>query len=182
MSKKSVFKFTIGGTENSKEVIDLIITKYLEKRGFIWDKDNECYMIGYLSEEEANISVARKVVTAISQSARSGYTNSVAPVDPITSNPCFEYEIVGNNLIIKACVLNPFSSIKSYIHVRINTWPDGIEYYDDLQNELFKELEQNNVILSSVETEKVKDGSTLKALKKAILIVFVVSTKCLQYN
>lgn len=162
MSKKSIFKFIIRDDEKTKEMIDSIIVNYLEQNNFRYNNNEKCYIIGNPSEKDANIDMAATIVSNIQPYFIVTYPHL---------HQCFEYEIIGNQLIIKACILNDFSNIKAYIHSKVNSNMAGGEYYNNLQTELFNELKQNNIILSSIEIEKIKDGSTLKILRKMLLII-----------
>lgn len=162
MSKKSIFKFIIKDVEKTKEIIDSIIVNYLKQNNFSYNNNEKCYIIGNPSEKDANINMAASIVSNIQPYFVVTYPNL---------HQCFEYEIIGNQLIIKACILNVFSNSKSYIHSKANSNMVGREYYNNLQTKLFNELKQNNIILSSIEIEKVKDGSTSKLLRKMLLIV-----------
>lgn len=83
---------------------------------------------------------------------------------------CLKYEIVNDELIIKAFTENVVTGIKNYIHIPINTSVFGRNYYDELQNNLFKILNDNNISLISTTKEKVKDNG-YKNLIKMLLIV-----------
>ena len=83
---------------------------------------------------------------------------------------CLKYEIVNNELIIKAFTENMVTGIKNYIHIPINTSVFGRNYYDELQNNLFKILNDNNIILISTGKEKVKDGGYKNLIKMILLI------------
>lgn len=183
MSTKSIFKFIIRDVEKTKEIIDSIIVNYLEQNNFSYNNNEKCYIIGNPSEKDANINMAASIVSSIPS-----IVSNHGLVIYSNLHQCFEYEIIGNQLIIRACVLNAFSNIKAYIHSKVNSNMAGREYYNNLQTKLFNELKQNNIILSSIETEKVKDGSTSKLLRKMFLIVvpiiilFTIITICAYYS
>lgn len=161
MSKKSIFKFIIKDVANTKKIIDSIIVNYLEENNFSYNNNEKCYIIGNLSEKDANINMAASIVSNIQPYFIVTYPNL---------HQCFEYQIIENKLIIKAYILNAFSNSKAYIHSKVNSNMAGKEYYNNLQARLFNELKKNNILLSSIEIEKVKDGSTSKLLKKMLLI------------
>ena len=50
----------------------------------------------------------------------------------------------------------------------------GREYYNNLKSNLFNQLQQNNIQLISTETEKIKDKSSSKLLKKIIIIILPI--------
>lgn len=165
MSKLSVFKFNIGlGTSYSD--INSIINNYLNDSSFIYDYNAQCYVVGEISEKKANEHMALEIVDALYDNAKGIshiYVNQ-------NLHPCLNYRIDGNQLIIKAYILNDFANYKICIHSNVNTNAAGKEYYNDLKENLFDKLQQNNVNLISVETEKLKDGSSTKLLKKIIII------------
>ncbi len=169
MSKLSVFKFDISlGT--SYNDINLIINNYLNDSGFIYNYNAQCYVVGEISEKKANDHMALEMADAL-------YDNAIG-ISHIYVNqnlhPCLSYSIDKNQLIIRAYILNDFANIKNYIHSNVNTNAAGKEYYNDLKENLFDKLQQNNVNLVSVETEKVKDGSSTKLLKKIIIIILPI--------
>lgn len=165
MSKKSVFKFNISNTQETKKTIDNIIGNYLEQNEFNYNNNEKCYIIGTPSEKDANLNMADNILTSMQSHATVRYTNQ---------HQCLEYEIVGTQLIIKAYILNAFSNYKLYIHSNINSNMECKEYYNNLQTELFDELQQEGIILTSIETEKVVDGSISKLLKKTLLFVLPI--------
>ena len=179
MSKKSVFKFNINNMQENKEVINNIINNYLSENEFNYNSDEKCYVIGTISEEDANKNMTVNVMNAaIQKHVFNLDPTSAAHLSNVYSNihPCLEYEVVGNQLVIKAYTLNAFSNIKAYIHLSANTNMAGREYYNNLQKELFSKLKEKNIILQNIETEKVVDGSGAKLFKKTLLwtLPFVV--------
>lgn len=162
MSKKSVFKFNINNIQEKKEIIDTIIGNYLSENGFNYNSDENCYIIGNPSEEDANKNMSINVASTLVYGSHLStlYTNI---------HQCLEYEIVGNQLVIKAYTLNAFSNIKAYIHSNVNTNMAGKEYYNNLQKELFSKLKEKNIVLENIEVEKVTDGSGSKLFKKTLL-------------
>lgn len=176
MSKVSVFKFKINNIVEKTELIDTIISEYLNKNGFNYNSNEKCYMIGNPSEADANKNMALNIASTLERHALDLNPTSVSHLSRVYTNihQCLEYEILGNQLIIKAYTFNAFSSIKAYIHSSINTNMAGKEYYHNLQTELFNELEKNNITLVSVESEKVVDTSNKKLIKKTILFVLPV--------
>lgn len=166
MSKISVFKFNINQISDHN-IINSIIGNYLNNNGFSYNNDEKCYMVGTASEQEANLNVAKEIVV------------DMAMGNPFIHNygkfhPCFECKIENNQLIIKAYTLNAFAGIKSYIHSSVNTNMAGREYYNNLKTNLFNQLQQNNIQLISTETEKIKDKSSSKLLKKLIIIILPI--------
>lgn len=170
MSKKSVFKFDF--KNEKKEIVESIIISYLERNQFVYNDNANCYVIGNLSEKDIKMDMATTMVS------------NIQPYYVVNYNfrRCFEYEILDNQLIIKACILNTFTNGKTYIHSNINSTMEAREYYKDLKYNLFKSLEENIAKLSSIEIEKVKDGSTSKLIKFVlsiiipIIIVFTIIT------
>ena len=108
MSKKSVFKFTINDTSKSKEIIDSIIMDYLKQNDFNYNDNEQCYIIGQPSELEANMNMAKSITYSMAYNEQMIFSNL---------HRCFEYEIIGNQLIIKAYILNPFSNIPCILYV-----------------------------------------------------------------
>lgn len=153
MSKKSVFKFTINDSSRVGE-IENIIKQYLSTNNFEYNEQKNCYK-----------SISR------GQTGVPGY----GMVVDYTSTWGFEYKIENNLLIIKSFVdmFNPklnFLHIEgtNFIHSKINPSPAGMAYYDNIQNELFVNLEKMNLELTSKEIERVYDGSTIK-----LILVFI---------
>lgn len=184
MSKKSVFKFNISNMQEKKEIIDTIIGNYLSENGFDYNSNENCYIIGTVSEAEADKNMAINVATTLGRQAAGLDPTGGAHLSTLYTNihQCLEYEIVGNELVIKAYTLNAFSNIKAYIHSNVNTNMAGKEYYNHLQKELFSKLKEKNIILENIEVEKVTDGSGSKLFKKTLLftlpviIVFAIIT------
>ena len=176
MSKKSVFKFNINNMKDSKEIIDTIISSYLRENGFNYNSNENCYIIGNPSEEDANKNMAINVASTLERSVKGLNPTSAAHLSTLYTNihPCLEYEIVGNKLVIKAYTLNAFSNMKAYIHSNVNTNMAGKEYYNNLQEELFSKLKEKNIILENIEIEKVTDGSGSKLFKKTLLFTLPV--------
>ena len=172
MSKKSVFKFNINNMQDRREIIDTIISNYLSENGFNYNSNENCYIIGNPSEEDANKNMAINVFSTLERSAMGLDPKSHTLYANI--HPCLEYEIVGNQLVIKAYTLNAFSNIKAYIHSNVNTNMAGKEYYNNLQEELFSKLKEKNIILENIEVEKVTDGSGAKLFKKTLLFTLPV--------
>lgn len=172
MSKKSVFKFNINNIPEARTTIDTIIGNYLKQNGFNYNNDEKCYIIGTPSEEDANKNMAVNIASTLESNILGIKPNLMTIYANI--HQCLEYEIVGNQLVIKAYILNAFSNSKLYIHSNINTNMAGKEYYKNLQTDLFTKLQEKNIILVSTETEKVVDGSNSKLFKKTILCVLPV--------
>lgn len=166
MSKVSVFKFNISQISDHN-IINSIIGNYLNNNGFKYNNDEKCYMVGTTSEQESNLNVAKEIV--VDMAMGNPFMHNYAKV-----NPCFECKIENNQLIIKAYTLNAFAGIKSYIHSSVNTNIAGREYYNNLKVNLFNQLQQHNIQLISTETEKIKDNSSSKLLKKISIIILPV--------
>ena len=176
MSKKSVFKFNISNMQEKKEIIDTIISNYLSENGFNYNSNENCYIIGTVSEAEADKNMAINVATTLRRQSAGLNATGGAHLSTLYTNihQCLEYEIVGNELVIKAYTLNAFSNIKAYIHSSVNTNMAGKEYYNHLQKELFSKLKEKNIILENIEVEKVTDGSGSKLFKKTLLFALPV--------
>ena len=166
MSKVSVFKFNISQITDYT-IINSIVTNYLTENGFSYNSNEQCYMIGEASEEKANEHMAVEIIGTMAGVTRYGHVNP-------NIHPCLTYKIEESQLIIRAYTLNAFANVKSYIHSNINTNMAGKEYYNNLKSNLFNKLHQNNIQLISVETEKVKDESSSKLLKKLIRIILSI--------
>lgn len=166
MSKISVFKFNISQISDHN-IINSIIGNYLNNNGFSYNNDEKCYMVGTASEQEANLNVAKEII--VDMSIGINHIHNYGKF-----HPCFEYKIENNQLIIKAYTLNAFAKIKSYIHSSVNTNMAGREYYNNLKLNLFSQLQQNNIQLIGTETEKIKDKSSSKLLKKLIIIILPI--------
>ena len=83
---------------------------------------------------------------------------------------CLSYEVINDELIIKAFIRHSGSDTKQYIHVSYNTLQIAKEFYNQLQQNLFNILNENNIILKSTNSEKVKDDSTKRIIKLIILL------------
>lgn len=169
MSEVSVFKFNISRVSDYT-IINSIITNYLNENGFYYNYNEQCFMIGEVSEQRANEHMALEIVGAMYDMSRGISHIYVNP----NIHPCLTYQIEGSQLIIKAYTLNDFANIKSYIHSNINTNAAGKEYYNNLKLNLFNKLYQNNIQLISTEKEKVKDKSSSKLFKKIVIIVLPI--------
>lgn len=169
MSKISIFKFNTNNV--NKEFIDNIIKEYLNTRGFSYNYDHNCYMNKILDEKAAN----KEMLIAAAKTAIVG-TESVNAGSLASSNTiyCLSYYFTSDQLIITAYTYNKFSSIKSQIQPGFNTIYDATLYYNDINNNLFTNLNSNNVILVSSEKQKIKDGSGLKLFKKTLMILIPV--------
>lgn len=165
MSKISVFKFNIS-QESDYTIINSIIANYLNENEFCYNYNEQCYMVGEASEQKANEHMASEIVGAMYDMSRGISHIYVNP----NIHPCLTYKIEGTQLIIKAYTLDAFANVKAYIHSNINTNVVGKEYYNNLKSSLFTKLQQNNIQLISTETEKIKDKSSSKLLKKLIII------------
>lgn len=166
MSKVSVFKFNINQISDHN-IINSIIGNYLNNNGFKYNNDKKCYMVGTASEQEANLNVAKEIVVDMAMGNPFIYNYA-------KFHPCFEYKIENNQLIVKAYTLNAFAGTKLYIHSSINTNMAGREYYNNLKVNLFNQLQQHNIQLISTETEKIKDSSSSKLLKKIVIIILPI--------
>jgi hypothetical protein len=146
--------------------IEAIIGNYLKQNGFNYNNNEKCYIIGTPSEKDANIDM----VTHVVENMHSHIMMTTYP----DMYQCLEYEIEGNQLIIKAYILNAFSNVKLDIYSNVNSNLECKEYYNNLQTELFNKLQHEGIVLASIETEKVVDGSNLKLFKKTLLFVLPV--------
>lgn len=158
MSKVSVFKFDISNVTD-QNVISSIIVDYLRKNGFNFNESEQFYIIDS-PEKQVEENIGAETVGTMGKEVNTLFDSR--------SNPCFSYQIVGNQLIIKAYTVNPLSGIKAYIHSNVNTNMAGKEYYNNLKTNLFTELQKYNVTLVSTEKEKVNDGSSSKLLKTVL--------------
>ncbi len=84
---------------------------------------------------------------------------------------CLKIEIADDELIIKAFTRNTLTNLKAYIHIPINTSYFGKVFYKELQDNLFSELQNNNINLISIEKEKVKDDGNKNLIKGVLLLV-----------
>ncbi len=167
MSKVSVFKFNINQIVDYSR-INSIIENYLNENGFSYNPNEQCYMIGEASEQQANENMAVEVIGTMAIGLHNLYYAHA------NIHPCLTYKIEGNQLIIKAYTLNAFANVKAYIHSNINTNNAGKEYYNHLKANLFNELQQNNIQLIRTEIEKVEDGSSSNLLKKIVIIILPI--------
>ena len=88
----------------------------------------------------------------------------------------FEFQIGGNQLVIRAYTIDCRYNSKQYIHSSLIYGIGGPQYYNNLKNVLFKKLKENNINLVSTGAEKTNDGSksALSITIKMILIYVVV--------
>lgn len=167
MSKVSVFRFKINNTEEIDK-INQIIDNYLNARRMFYDNEKQCYMTAKPTKQDniknAALSTGVSVVASV-------LTGGVAVFSYNAIQHGFEYQINGNELVIKAYLI--VKNAKKFIHSIFNNSQAGARYYGDLQGTLFKELKNNNVLLTSKEVEKINDGSEFKTVRN-ILIYFLV--------
>lgn len=153
MGKISVFKFNINNDEKIKNNVNDIINKYLISRGLLYDSENSCYTTRKPTKKEkdknATISMGVSIAATI---LGGGYISAII----YSVQHAFEYKFTNDQLIIKAYLIDEYG-FKSYIHSSFNNTKAGALYYSDLKHYLFKELENNNVILVSKEVEEVKE-------------------------
>lgn len=171
MSKISVFKFNINNynsNENSN-IIHNIIGEYLGSRGFYYNQEKRCYMTGQPTSTAKNIAV--NIGMAVSSAALTGGTRVVG-VQSLQRG--FEFQINGNQLIIKAYLIDSKFDAKHFIHSTFNNSNAAIYYYSDIKQNLFKKLEANNIIYVSKEVEKINDGSGKKYLKILLIIMGIM--------
>lgn len=161
MSKKSVFRFTLD--KNKKEIAKKIIDHYLESNNFVYQEDKCCYLT--ITEGSGNYHIPNY---RLKERANIDYL----------ANCGFEYKIENNFLIIKAFIyyLNPAitfikSNATNYIHSKTNPSPAGNDYYINIQNELFDELNKNGIELQDELIENIHDGF---AIKLTLFIIGIV--------
>lgn len=172
MSKISVFKFNINNynSNDSTNIIHKIIGEYLGTRGFHYEQESNSYRTGNPSQQNFNKNMATAVGTALTSAALTGGTRAVT-VRSIDRG--FEFQIKGNELLIKAYLIDNMYNSKSYIHSAFNNTNAAPYYYGDLKNNLFKKLKESNIVHVSTEVEKINDGSNKKYLK-ILLIIFSI--------
>lgn len=101
---------------------------------------------------------------------------------------CLEYEITENQLVIKAYIVNANSGMKGHIHSKTNTNAIGKEFYDNIKKELFSKLNEVNIVLEDIETEKATDGTGKNMLKLIVsislpfIILFAIITMIAYYS
>ena len=114
MSRVSLFKFNFNGNEQILSIIKQIIDNYLNSRGFFYNGEKSCYITGRLTKR-------LKSVKSIFWHA-----------DKIKYG--FEYQISGNELIIKAHTIDWLVDRKRCIHLMLNKFDVGRYFYSDLKN------------------------------------------------
>ncbi len=163
MSKKSVFKFNIGNS-NKEELVKKLINNYLNENGFVFDSEKQCYLTN-----QSGIAMApTQIVNDLPRDIEVGYTSTWG----------FQYNISNNYLTIKAFtnLYNPNikflnSNDTNFIHAKINKSPAGAQYYENIKNNLFQELSNNDIELLSEEIEKINDGSSIRFIFLIIGII-----------
>ena len=168
MSKKSIFKFKLNNTEQEANILNQIINNYLGTRGFFYNSEKSCYTTGTPTKEENISNAALSVASSIAATA---ITGNVVGISYNKIERGFEYKVNNNELIIKAYLITKNGT--SFIHSTFNNSPAASSYYGDLKNNLFKQLANNNIQLTSKEIEKINDGSEGKTVK-ILLIYFLV--------
>lgn len=151
MSKVSIFKFNINDFSKI-ELVRNIVNQYLTQNGFNYDNENKCYITKVTD---------RTLVPNVPGFVR--YTGTWG----------FNFDILNNELIIKAFVVNPMLKTTDYIHSKFNNSPAGTDYYKNIKNNLFQTLSANGILMSSKEVEKIKDKSGSKTFV-FILGIFII--------
>ena len=169
MGKISVFKFINNNTDVDASII---ISDFLKNNGFSFNPERNCYT----TMEPTKIDRARDIATSAVLTAASTLAGGGAMVVSSVQK-ALEYRIEGNIIYIKAYIINTKMNTVQPIHSAMNSSNAGIYYYNDLRNKLFKKLQDNNIIFSRVDYEKVNDGQGKKALFILIgTLAFIVLT------
>ena len=162
MSKISVFKFNINNNMyESQNIINNIVGEYLRTRGFYYNNEQKCYTTGEPTQSDKATNIAANAVSLATSMALGA---SFVHVHQLIQHG-LELEINANQLIIKAYLINTKMKSKQYIHSPFNSSNAAPRYYGDLKNNLFKKLQENNIVLVSTEVEKIDDGSEKNFLK-----------------
>ena len=159
MATKSVFTFKIENEKN-KDKIDKTIKEFLNARAFEYNYEKKIYvrMPGKINKTAYAVTAAAGAVLG-----QGVYIQSF----PFG----FEYEIIENQLIIKAYLVSKDLKRSKYIHSKLNNTQVANNYYNDLKGNLFPELEKYSE-LNSTETEKIKDKT--ENIIKIISIIIAI--------
>lgn len=171
MSKISVFKFNINNNK-SINILNNIIGEYLRTRGFFYNQEKGCYTTGTPTSQDYSKNIAKNVGLAVASAALTGGTRVVG-VTLIQKG--FEVQINGNQLIIKAYLINNKINSKQHIHSTFNNSNAATYYYVDLKNNLFKILEKNGITYVGKEIEKINDGTEQKTAKILLIIYGILA-------
>lgn len=173
MSKVSVFKFNANGQD---QIINQIMTKYINTRGLVYEPEKGYYQTPVPGQGEQNKEMLKAGAAAIGASVLAGVLSggrAQVMVAPNMEKRCFTYQITNGILVIKAFTTTYKNDFKNVIHSTFNSTPAQRNYYNDLKNSLFKELEQYHVTYIDKETLKVNDGVRNPAWN-ALLIIFII--------
>lgn len=171
MGKISVFKFNINNANNTQynnnNYVANIIYSYLNSRGLLYNNERNCFCDAQPTKKDEARTVAANIGIGLVGAL---FGTMVIPVTTLFQHG-FEFQIVGNELIIKAYTINYKHNVRYAIHNTFNSNQSSITYYNDLRYNLFRALEQNGIMLVSKETEKVTDVGE-KHPEIVILIIF----------
>lgn len=156
MSRITVFKFKV--TDPSEMgYVHQAIGKYLNIRGFVYNREFECYE----TPDPDN---------PISNNASDAVLNGISQVLVYPVQRGMKYMVNGDELIIKAYVVKDHGKLE--IHKDKN--PEASKYYKDLNSTLFGELKYHKTVLTGTEIEKINDG--LDPKRSILPIIFVIIT------
>ena len=153
MSKISVFKFNINRDEQTINIAKQIISNFLKSRRFFYNNEKLAYTTGKPTKQDYAKDMIGTIASAVSSAAIGSTFYHVRK----SIQHGFEVKINGNQLIIKAYLIDCRYNLKQHIHSLLMSSNAATDYYYDLKNNLFKRLKENNIHLVSTEVEKVKD-------------------------
>ena len=171
MSKLSVFKFKLNG--QNADNITYMINNYLTSRGFVFNQEANAYLTQRPNDTAKNMA-ASAGLSAVASIA----TGSATAIAIYSFQKGFEFNIIGDDLIIKCYIYNQKYKSKNPIHITYNNSQAGSLYISDLKHSLFEELKNSNVTLMKTESEKINDGSS-KRIMIRLLIVFGIMILCI---
>ena len=157
MSRISVFKFKV--TDPSEMgFVHQTIGKYLNVRGFVYNREFECYETPDPDNPINSSNTNNAVLNGISQ----------VLIYPIQRG--FKYIVNGDEIIIKAYVVVNHGKLE--IHKDKN--PEASKYYKDLNSILFSELKYHKTVLTGTDIERINDG--LDPKRSILPLIFIVVT------
>ena len=98
MGKVSVFKFNINGDEQKINMVKQIIANYLNSRKFFYNNEKLCYTTGEPTKQDLSRDKVENVVSTVASMALGSTFIHIKK----RIQHGFEFEINGNQLIIKA--------------------------------------------------------------------------------
>lgn len=166
MSKITVFKFDVSDL-SEMGMVHQAIGKYLNVRGFVYNREYECYETpdpnNPLSSGNVNDAVLNGVSSILVYKVKRG----------------FKYIVGGDQITIETYIVD--KNRKQAIHKNSNS--EARSYYNDLNTTLFKELNYHKTHLISTDFKSINDGmgSSKSMLPLIIVLIALVIIAALIY-